>query len=135
MNVCAQAFADNLDSKNLTYSVSRDDDRSTVITFPYKQRRTSIIFSGEDGIQSQFQTVIESVPEEKVMDVIVVCNSLNTQYRFVKFVVDSDNDLMNYSDAILTPETAGEECFEVLLRTLQIIDEARPTFMRTIYAS
>ncbi|MCC8356366.1 MAG: YbjN domain-containing protein [Oscillospiraceae bacterium] len=134
MNICAQAFANNLDSKNLTYSVSRDDDKSTVLSFPYKQRRTSIIFSGEDGIQCQFQTVIESVPKEKVTDVILVCNKLNTEYRFVKFVVDSDNDLMNYSDAILTPETAGEECFEVLLRTLQIIEEAKPTFMKTIYA-
>ncbi|MCD8321781.1 MAG: YbjN domain-containing protein [Oscillospiraceae bacterium] len=134
MNICAQAFANNLDSKNLTYSVTRDDDSRTVISFPYKQRRTSIIFTGEEGIQCQFQTVIESVPEDKVMDLIVVCNSLNTQYRFVKFVVDSDNDLMNYSDAILTPETAGDECFEVLLRSLQIIEEAKPTFMKAIYA-
>ncbi|MCD8088566.1 MAG: YbjN domain-containing protein [Oscillospiraceae bacterium] len=134
MNICAQAFANNLDSKNLTYSVSRDDDSKSVISFPYKQRRTSIIFTGEEGVQCQFQTVIESVPEDKVMDLIVVCNSLNTQYRFVKFVVDSDNDLMNYSDAILTPETAGDECFEVLLRSLQIIDEAKPTFMKAIYA-
>lgn len=134
MNICAQAFANNLDSKNLTYSVTRDDDSRTVISFPYKQRRTSIIFAGEEGIQCQFQTVIESVPEDKVMDLIVVCNSLNTQYRFVKFVVDSDNDLMNYSDAILTPETAGDECFEVLLRSLQIIEEAKPTFMKAIYA-
>ena len=48
--------------------------------------------------------------------------------------MDKDNDLVFHDDAILSPENAAEEAFELLIRTLKITDDVKPTFMRAIYA-
>ena len=133
MTTCAEMFVANLKAKNLNYQVKELGDK-TLVSFPYDNRKTNFVFSGEDGKYAQMMTVIERVPEEKFTDLVLVCNSLNRQYRFVKFVVDDDNDCMAISDAILDTGTADEECFELLIRSLKIIGDAKPDLMKAIYS-
>ena len=133
MNICAEMFIAKLKTKDLNYSV-RERDSDVIVTFPYDNRKTNIVFSGEDGAHAQLATVIESVPEDKFVDVVLACNSLNATFRYVKFAVDKDNDVMAYTDAILDPASADEECFELLVRSLKIIGEAKPPIMKAIYA-
>ena len=76
----------------------------------------------------------ESVPQEKVVDAIIACNELNTAYKWAKFYVDKDNDVMVQDDAILTVATAAEEAFEILLRVIDIAKEAKQPLMKAIYA-
>ena len=54
------------------------------------------------------------------------CNLLNNRYRWVKFVVDDDLDLNLEADCILTPETAGSLCLEMLCRAARIAEDALP---------
>ncbi len=134
MNTCAKAFADNLEAKNLHYKVKEYDDKTLVI-FPYENRETTFLFLGEDGVNAQMMTVIESMGnDEKFVEAVMACNQQNRRFRFVKFIVDDDNDIMALSDAILDVSTAGEECFELLVRTLKTIKEARPQIMKAIYS-
>ena len=36
-------------------------------------------------------------------------------------------------DAVIEPMTTGDECFELLLRTLDIVDKSYPEMMRLIW--
>lgn len=133
MNICAEKFIENLKSKDLNFEVKERGEK-TVVSFPYDGRKTHFFFSGDDGEYAQMQTLIESVSEDKYVDVVLACNQVNSTYRFLKFVVDEDNDVMAMADAILDPGSADEECFELLIRSLQIIKDAKPTIMKAIYA-
>ena len=132
MKDCAELFIANLESKNLTYEVREVDD-DTVVSFPYDNRKTNFIFSGASGDHAQMMTVIEKVPDEKFVDVVLACNQVNARFRYVKFVVDKENDVIVFTDAILDPSSAGDECFELLIRSLKIISDAKPTVMKAIY--
>lgn len=133
MNTCAELFVANLKSKNLTYEV-RELEEETVVSFPYDNRKTIFIFSGPEGEHAQMLTILERVPEEKFVDVVLACNQINSQFRYVKFVVDSDNDVTARTDAILDTGSADEECFELLIRSLKIIGDAKPVIMKAIYS-
>ena len=132
MNTCAELFIANLESKHLTYDVKELGDE-TLVAFPYDGRRTNFVFAGDQGDHAQMQTIIERVPDDKFIDVVLACNQINAEFRYVKFAVDKDNDVMVFTDAILDPSTAGEECFELLIRSLKIISDAKPIIMKAIY--
>ena len=134
MVICAEMFVELLKSKELRYDVHEMDDGTCFVRFPYQGRVTTLMFSGDDnGVHVGLRTVFEKCPPEKVPDLLVICNSLNVQFRWLKFCIDNDNNIMVEDDAILNPETAGDECFELLVRTIQIMDEVKPTIMRGIF--
>ena len=132
MNTCAELFIANLESKKLKYEVRELGDE-TLVSFPYDNRKTNFVFAGDEGDHAQMMTVLESVPDDKYVDVVLACNQVNARFRFVKFVVDKDNDVVVFTDAILDPSSAGDECFELLVRSLKIISDAKPTVMKAIY--
>ena len=78
--------------------------------------------------------VFESVPAEKIPDMLVVCNELNSTYKWVKFYLDSDNDLVLQDDAILSPDSAADEVFELMLRMFDVGKDAKNQIMKAIYA-
>lgn len=134
MKSCAQVFIDNLKSKNLNYQVDEDSDGDIVVAFPYQGKVTRIFFSGDDGEYMSQYLVFERVPEDKVTDLILVCNQLNCKYKWVTYYVDKDNDIVLHHDALLSANTAGEEAFELLVRMVRIAEEVKPVIMKAIYA-
>ena len=63
------------------------------------------------------------------------CNSLNQEYRWVRFYLDKDWDLICEADALLDPSSGGEECLSIVRRMVNIIDEAYPKFMKALWAN
>lgn len=133
-NTCAKRFTDLLDSRNLKYSTAIDSDGDFVVEFPYQGKATKMFFTGSEGSYLSMYLVFERVPEEKVADVIFTCNEFNSRYKWVTFYVDKDNDVVLHDDAILSPATAADEAFELLLRMIKIGDDIKPLLMRAIYA-
>lgn len=72
--------------------------------------------------------------EEKIMNMYVTLNEINCEYRWIKMYIDSDNDVTASGDAIVNPDTAGNECFEILLRYLSILDDIYPRLMKALWA-
>lgn len=134
MNTCAELLKENLESKNLNFECGTDKDGDSIIEFPYQGKVAKLFFSGEEGEYLSIYLVFERVPEEKLADVIFVCNELNAKYKWVTFYVDKDNDVLFHVDALLTPETAAEVAFEMLIRILKIGDDVKPVIMKAIYA-
>lgn len=134
LNTCAELFERFLKEQNLSCNSGTDSDGDSVIEFPYQGKVAKIFFTGDNGTYLSTYLVYEKVPEEKLADVIFVCNELNCQYKWVTFYVDKDNDIILHDDAILSVENAAEEAFELLLRMIKISDDVKPKIMRAIYA-
>lgn len=130
---CAELFNDMLKAKEL-YGECREFDGNSMITFPYDGQNFRCIFSGDKGEYLSIRLFFEKVPNDKYADVLLVCNSLNAQYKWVKFYIDKDNDIAFEDDAILSIESAADETFELLLRMINIFKDVKPSFMKAIYA-
>ncbi len=129
----AQEFADFLDEKNLHYE-ARDFEGGSRLQIRFDKNGIVFLFSGDDGRYVSMYTTIETVPADKIADVLIVCNELNAKYKWLKFYIDDDNDVLSEDDAILNGDSAADECFELMLRRLNILDEVRSPIMRAIYA-
>lgn len=130
---CAELFKNELDSKNLHYGYQQIDDNAVNISFPYGGKVVNCIFSGDAGEYLSLYLTYETVPEEKIADLIFLCNELNTTYKWVTFFVDKSCNLVLHDDAILSLESAVGEAFELLLHIISIGDKAKPVIMKTIY--
>ena len=132
MVLTAQVFVEVLKSKNLHYTVDDLDNGDTIVRVPFEK---TISFRFEsDNEHLALRTVFERIPDDKIADLLVVCNALNTEWRWFKFFIDGDKDLMIADDAVVSPETAGQEAFELLARVVNVMNEVKPTIMRAIYA-
>ena len=131
---CAELFTKNLESKKLNFRSGENKSGDSVVEFPYEGKVARIFFAGEDGQYMSIYIVFENVPAEKRTDVILACNEVNLAYKWVTAYVDSDNDVIFHLDAKFSPEEAADEAFEMLVRTLKIMDEVKPQIMRAIYA-
>ena len=134
LNTCAELFVDKLKAQNFNFESGTDKDGDSVVEFPYKGKVAKMFFCGDDGGYFSLYLVYEHVPEEKLADVIFLCNELNAQYKWVTFYVDKDGDVVLHDDAILTASNAAEEAFELLVRTLKIGEDVKPAIMKAIYA-
>ncbi len=134
MYACAQNFINYLVSKNLNYSTHEDSRGDVVVDLPFKGKTAKCFFSGENGRYFSLYIVYERVPADKLVDILFVCNELNKNYKWATFYIDGDNDIIIHDDAILTPETADSEAIELILRMLNIADEAKPMIMKALYA-
>ncbi len=134
INTCAELFANFLKDQDLFYKSATDSDGDSVIEVPYQGKTARFFFCGDEGTYLSIYLVYEKVPEEKLADVIFLCNELNCQYKWVTFYVDKDNDIILHDDAILTVENSYNEAFELLVRTFKISDDIKTRIMKTIYA-
>lgn len=62
------------------------------------------------------------VEKSRKKNVLKTLNTLNMNCRWIKFFVDEDSTVAAGVDAIVTPETAAEISYALLVRTLQIVD-------------
>lgn len=134
LNTCAELFANLLNANELKFQTGIDSDGDSVVYFDYQGKVTKLFFTGENGTYLSIYTVYESVPEDKVADVIFTCNELNCEYKWITFYVDKDNDVIFHDDAILSVENAADEAFELLIRMIKIADDVKPRIMKAIYA-
>ena len=133
MYTCAELFIQSLQEKDLRFECKESPDADVIVRLDYDNKITNFIFSGDDGKYVSMYTQFESVPAEKVINVLFECNKLNSTYRWLKFYVDGNNDIMVEDDAILSPENAAEECFELLLRRISILNDVKPALMCAIF--
>ncbi len=112
------------------------------------ESRLRIIYSGEnlqtiplvvafdddgDGEVEFFCYQIANIKTEKIPAILFVCNELNCTYRWVKFFVDKDRDVICRADAIIDFDTVGEECLKIVLLAIRIVDEAYPKIMKAMW--
>ena len=65
---------------------------------------------------------------------LAVCNDLNLQFRWVKFFLDKDKDVVATLDAMLDDNSSGAECVSLLMRIVNIVDDAYPQIAKARWA-
>ena len=61
------------------------------------------------------------------------CNLMNNRFRWVKFSIDKDCDVVAATDAHVDQFTAGEEVLMLVRRMVNIVDESYPEFMKAVW--
>jgi len=140
MGKIADAFKARLDSRDIKYTYfEANENRNEAIKVSFSGKNAdsiSVMFffdKNSDTINIKCFSIAK-VPTEKLMNIYVVLNELNAEYRWVKFYVDDDNEVTVSGDAIADVATAGEELEEILVRYINIIDEVYPRIMKALWA-
>lgn len=127
-----QAYLNYMDSKGIKYR--EIDDRCVRVSYSGDNMRSIsvlVVFDKEGKNLAQFVcTEVANFKDNKYAAGLVLCNSLNAKYRWCKFYLDKDSDLLVEADAILDMGSVGEECSSLVSRMVDIIDTAYPDVMR-----
>lgn len=140
MSLVAERIKAHFDAKEIRYDYYEpNESRNEAIRVSFgaknKDSISLLLFIDEDGNSINVKSFsVAKVPENKLMDMYVCLNDLNNQYRWVKFYVDSDNEVTVSGDAIVDEASAGEECLEIVIRYIGIIDDVYPNIMKTLWA-
>ena len=136
-----ESFIGVLESKEIKFThYPPEGQRSTeVVKISYEGKHgnnLNFIFFFDSSGNSVNVKVFEicKTDVEKIMNMYVTLNDINCEYRWIKMYIDTDNDVTASGDAIVNPDTAGEECFEMLIRYLSILDEVYPRLMKALWA-
>ena len=76
---------------------------------------------------------IISVDDEKKAKILPALNRINSHYRFVKFVIDNDNDINIEYDFLQSAVRVEASAEELIIRIVRIIDEAYPELMKALW--
>ena len=132
MNPSAAAFLSACDQKGVKYHEPRVlSDGKTVISLgvnsSHGNKYTMRFFFSADGTQVSLR-IFGFVPvrQEIFSRMLLRCNTMNNRYSWVKFTVDADMDLNLEADFLITPETAGHICAEMLCRVASVAHDAYP---------
>lgn len=129
------SFVKLLDREGKTYDYDERPGQSDVITLKFAGENCNSMvirfFFDADGKSAAVRCFsICRFTEEQAELAIMESNKLNNEYRWVRFSVDSDNEVAASYDVILTPQNSGEVCYEILARMVNIIDKVYPRFMK-----
>ena len=132
-------FTDFLDGKSIKYTAKENEGKSDWVSVKYSAENMESInlsFFFDQDCQSFALRVfsIAKVPQNKVPAVLGVCNELANDYRWVRFYVDNDNEITASYDGVIDVDTAAPVCYELLGRTLSIVDESYPRFMKALWS-
>lgn len=118
-------FLETLESKNLRYNVFDD---APVVGLPYdgnhfKDLNFLFIFDEDGGSVCVKVYSIKQFEKSQLQNAYKFCNNMNFKFRWVKTYVDNDLELTAQIDAVISGDTVGDECFELLARSVSIVDD------------
>ena len=134
----AMRFMSACDSAGLKYRESRDlDDGGSLVVCGVNGKnnaRYDVLFVfDKDGHSVSLRVFgLLTFPEEKWAAMLDAANELNGTYRWLKFFTKEDRVNVQ-CDAVISDDTSGKVCVELLVRTMRIVDEAYPSFMRVLW--
>lgn len=64
---------------------------------------------------------------------ITVCNKQNEKYRWVKFYIDHDDDVIAELDAYVDEQNCGFVCSALVHRMVSVVDGAYPEFVNALW--
>lgn len=92
------------------------------------------ILVNDNNVGLRIWGIINEIPQPKRYKIMEVCNTLNSDYRFTKFAIDKDNELMLvYDFPQNNGECIGEMAVEILRSTKSLLNEKYELFMKELY--
>ena len=124
-----------LTAKDFKYSLQENDRVLMGFNLDNTDSIDIIIDFDDDGDSVHFVALgIARVPENKIANVLLALNQTNMNYRWVKWFVNDNRNIMADCDAVIEDQTVNDECLEIVLRLVNIVDAVYPDLMKAIYA-
>ena len=139
MHRAIQLISDHMKQKELKFDV-RELDEISVLSIGYSEENHSskiqMYATDNDNDIKVRSEIIAKFSGEKLQKGLELINKLNEEYRFAKFVIDSDGDLTAEYDfpKNMSDEAIGECAIELSIRMSSIINDVYPEIMRTVWA-
>jgi len=126
-----QLFVDHMNEKGVRYTPLSLHSFQLLFGGENMDTITVIVHFDEDGdnMITVFSMDIANFRSNEANG-IWVCNELNKSYRWVRFFIDDDADLVVACDALIDETTCGEECMDLVNRVVSIVDEAYIEIMK-----
>lgn len=125
----AENFKFELDQVNDSSELEAKFDGDNV-----KNISVRFISHDEDNDVSIRAYSIVNVNPSKKANAILAVNELNNKYRYLKFTLDSDNDINAEYDLPVRCDNPGPVCAEMFVHFMKIIDKAYPTIMQALWS-
>lgn len=89
----------------------------------------------DNGVSVRVLDFIHHVAEDKEEKILRVINECNASNSYLKFVLDSENDVnVEYDFLPKTDDvTVGAEAWEMFIKCVDIINECYPLFMKAMW--
>lgn len=72
--------------------------------------------------------------EDKRPALFEACNRVNNDFRWAKFFINEEDEVVAAIDAVVEIGTVGEECISLVGRLVRIYDNAYPILMKACWA-
>lgn len=102
--------------------------------FSYTHVAIHVVFDLDGTSVQVITSPIASAPAEKTSTVLFALNECNRKFRWVKFYLDDDNDVIADTDMLFDEQNIGEAVIEIVMRTANIIDEAYADIMKAVWS-
>jgi len=134
-SLAAKEVIEYFDSKDLTIKLVEEDLIKSSWGFDGGDMDIFVQFIDDDERAHVEGINFIKVPMEKRDRIIPIINQVNSEYCFVKFVLNTNSgQICARLDTILGTEKRGEVCYELVMRTLNVVEDAYPQFMKAIWS-
>ena len=129
-----QLFMSYMDKEGIKYTDRGDNVVKVVYSGDnLKSIPVYVFFDKDGGPMVQLRCWEIANFKDKEAKALIACNEMNSTYRWVKFYLDKDADIISECDAYLDEYTCGEECLNLVRRVVNITDDAYPTFAKAMW--
>lgn len=139
MKTTTAALIRELERRQLKYDCEERESRSDVVSLKFTGENLpgSIIkvFLGESGMDLTVACFsLVKVPQPKRVEMLELLNEVMDNYRWLKLYLDSDSEVTSQVDAIVDDRIAGIVGAELILRTVNILDNIYPRIMKIMWS-
>ena len=132
-----EQFVAYMDDHNIKYTSF--DERTVQLGFRSdvvpQGLKVVVVFDKENKNAAHFMVKgFAKAQEGNFGAVLLALNEANEKFRWAKFYLANDSDVVAEDDAVLDMNSVGEECASIAFRMVSIIDDAYPSIMKAIYA-
>lgn len=126
----AKGFVGLLEKRHIHYNYKKLMGVNDQITVKFSGNQMpeitlNFLFSEDSGeVRVRAIDLIPRISDNRMGFALQTVNELNTEYRFGKFCITSNNDLEFMIDALVDRNCSAAFCFELMLKALKICDES-----------
>ena len=132
-------ITDKFNDRGLIYSVRDLGREEILVDIPVQGGplvyMKMISSDNHNDVAIRLPCLFSHIPDEKRIRMMEACNYINMKVRFLKFIVDNDNDLNLEYDLpqSMSDDCVGESAMEMLIRTSQILKDFYPLLSKALY--
>ena len=127
-------FRDVLIGKGALVEIYNLEDGRKCLEIEFENRRFIAFLGGSENDYLSIRYEAMNAPFNKKGEIILLCNKLNSKFKFVKTYIDEDNDIIICCDIHLPEENTAEIAYEAFFRILLYVEKNINVIKDVVYS-